>query len=595
MRNILQLSSHALFSIVLIVTTALCTATQANASDEVKLRDLKYGTILFDYYQQNYFASLIGYEVANSRGELNHQINEARLLHGGMTLSYGLPDEAEGIFQQLLNADSTSDSTSGRTVDNDSRIEITDEVRNKAWFYLAKMYYHKGEGKKAATTLGYIHGDIPQDIQNEFNYLATLINIRNRNLNSAEQALDGVMKGSVFEPYLIFNLASSQLANGDTKRSEINFQKVIEYGKAHPQEEFQVLADRAKQALAHINIEQENLLGAWSHLQFVRTTGLYSNRALLSYGWTAIKLERYDMAIPALSVLDKRSISIAEVQEAKVLLAHLYEQQRAPRTALKHYLLAERAFASGIESIASARRIIDGQRIPEEFVINLDAMMDETDWYGSEPSLDYNKLTPFLIELMSSNSFHTVLKELRDLYALRENLNYWSRQAKEHQLIISHRHQGWSSETLRDFVSKSKTQKDTMEVKISELGLHAKTLSIKEQDRFAPLLDSMKEDFKFLEKNFEKISKIEKPYQESEKTLLWMAKLHKRIEQQLQQTDNMIKKLENVMRIVVNAELDKHEERMRYYWAQARLGKARLYDQTLNSIEEDAIQQAGPQ
>jgi hypothetical protein len=134
-----------------------------------------------------------------------------------------------------------------------------------------------------------------------------------------------------------------------------------------------------------------------------------------------------------------------------------------------------------------------------------------------------------------------------------------------------------------------------MEVEISELALHAKTLSVKEQDRFAPLLDSTKDDFKFLETNFTKIEKIKKPYKESEKTLLWMAKLHERIHQQLIQTDNMIKKLESVMRIVVNAELDKHEERMRYYWAQARLGKARLYDQTLNSIEEDALQQAGPQ
>lgn len=584
-RNLLRSSVLLISSFII---TNVIMVSQVSAEDEVKLRDLKYGTILFDYYQQNYFASLIGYEVANSRGELNHQLDEARLLHGGMTLSYGLPDEAEGIFQQLLNADSSRDS-------DRSNAEISDEVRNKAWFYLAKMYYHKGEAKKAATTLGYIQGDIPSIIHNEYNYLATLINIRNNNLNSVEKALNSVMKGSVFEPYLIFNLASSQLASGDIKSSEINFQKVITYGNTHPKEEFQVLADRAKQALAHIDVEQGDLLSAWSHLQFVRTTGLYSNRALLSYGWTAIKLERYDIAIPALSALDHRSISIAEVQEAKVLLAHLYEQQGAPRTALKQYLLAERAFAGGIESIDSARRIIAGQRIPEEFVINLDAMMDETDWYGSEPSLDYNKLTPFLIELMSSNSFHIVLKELRDLYALRENLSYWSRQAQEHQLIISHRHQGWSSEALRDFVSASKKQKDAMEIQISELGLHAKTLSVKEQNRFAPLLDATKDDFKFLETNFAKIAKIEKPYEESENTLRWMAKLHKRIEHQLTQTEQMIKKLENVMRIVVNAELDKHEERMRYYWAQARLGKARLYDQTLNTIEEDALQQAGPQ
>jgi predicted Zn-dependent protease len=553
-----------------VIASPLTLVNKANAADEVTLRDLKYGTILFDYYQQNYFASLIGYEVANSRGELNHQIDEARLLHGGMTLSYGLPDEAERIFKQLLNI-------------------------NQAWFYLAKMYYQKGEAKKAATTLGHIHGDIPQEIHNEFNYLATLINIRNNNLDSVEQALGSVMKGSVFEPYLMFNLASSQLKKGNIKSSAVNFQKVIEYGKRHPQEEFLVLGDRAIQALAHIDVEQGNLLAAWSNLQRVRTTGLYSNRALLSYGWTAIKLERFDMAIPALSALDQRSISIAEVQEAKVLLAHLYEQQGAPRTALKHYLLAERAFAAGIASIDSARRIIAGQRIPEEFVINIEAMMDETDWYGSQPSLDYNKLTPFLIELMSSNSFHSVLKELRDLYALRENLNYWSRQAQEHQLIISHRHQGWSSDSLHQFVSASRVQKEAMAIHISELGLQAKTLSIKEQNRFAPLLEATKDDFKFLDSNFSKIEKIEKPYQESEKTLAWMKRLHQRITQQQQQTELMIDKLENVMRIVVNAELDKHEERMRYYWAQARLGKARLYDQTLNTIEEDALQQAGPQ
>ena len=588
MRNMIRVLASTLY-IALIASTAQISTVHANSDEEVKLRDLKYGTILFDYYQQNYFASLIGYEVANSRGELNHQIDEARLLHGGMTLSYGLPDEAESIFQQLLNAKDKKE------ISEEINEEINEEVRNKAWFYLAKMYYHKGEANKAGETLNYISGDIPQDIHNEYNYLATLINIRNKNLTSAEEALNSVMKGSVFEPYLIFNLASSQLKNGDTPNSEVNFQKVIDYGTNHPEEEFQVLADRAKQALAHIDIEQEDLLAAWLHLQFVRTTGLYSNRALLSYGWSAIKLERYDIAIPALRALDRRSISIAEVQEAKVLLGHLYEQQKAPRTALKQYLLAEKSFASGIESIESARRVIAGQRIPEEFVINLDAMMDETDWYGSQPSLDYNKLTPFLIDLMSSNSFHVVLKELRDLYALRENLNYWSRQAQEHQLIIRHRRQGWSSERLGSFIDDSRIQKDAMEVEISELALHAKTLSVKEQDRFAPLLDSTKDDFKFLETNFTKIEKIKKPYKESEKTLLWMAKLHERIHQQLIQTDNMIKKLESVMRIVVNAELDKHEERMRYYWAQARLGKARLYDQTLNSIEEDALQQAGPQ
>lgn len=545
-----------------------CLLLPSLASSAERLRDLKFGTILFDYYQQNYFNSLIGYEVAKARGELQNQRNEARLLQGGMTLSYGLPQQAEAIFLELLEQ------------------QVSKPDQNKAWFYLAKLYYQKGETDKAAATLSQVNGEIPDEIVREYNYLATLINIKNDHLEVAGNSIDMIAKGSVYEPYLRFNLAASQLAAGNLSDSESNFKRVIRYADSHTDEEFVVLADRAKQALAHVDINQGDLLAAWQDLQNVRTTGLYSNRALLSYGWTAIKLERYTQAIPALKALDRRSISIAEVQEAKVLLAHLYEQQGAHRTALKQYLLAEKAFAQGVDAIAGARRVIAGQRIPQEFVRNLEAMMDETDWYGSEPSLDYNKLTPFLIELMSSNPFHIVIKELRDLYALQDNLSYWRRQANEHQLIIRHRQQGWSSESLAKFVSRHQQRKDQMEIMVSELELHSVALNVEEQQRFEPMLEAVRDDFDQMEKMLKKIKRIEKPYRESEEKLAWMAELHNRIDIKLARVNGLIKKLENVMRKVVNAELDKHEERMKYYWAQARLGKARLYDRTLMNLEQ---------
>ncbi|MGK0444415.1 MAG: tetratricopeptide (TPR) repeat protein [Bermanella sp.] len=541
------------------------------------VKDLKYGTILFDYYQQNYFAALIGYEYAKATNELKQNAEEARLLQGGMTLSYGLPDHAQVIFNDLLNGN------------------VDEATANKAWYFLAKLYYQKGEVDAAARNLERIQGHVPDDIAEEFNYLATLINIRNMHLETVENSLSKMAKNSAYEPYLIFNLAITQLRNNQIENSKRNLKKVIDYAQVHKDEEFAVLADRAKQALSHIEVENGNLLGAWQHLQNVRTTGLYSNRALLSYGWTAIKLKRFSQAVPALKALDRRSISIAEVQEAKVLLAHLYEQQGASRSALKQYLLAEKAFASGVDSIAKARKVIAGQRIPEEFVVNLEAMMDETDWYGSEPSLDYNKLTPFLIELMSSNSFHSVIKELRDLYALRNNLTYWGRQALEHQLIIQYRQQGLTSKSIGEFVFKAQAQQEQLENEISDLRLHTMTLDVEEQERFTALLESTDQSFTFLEDKLSKIQSIKEPYRQSEENVRWAKKLHNRIKQKLAVTDGLIDKLEHVMRIVVNAELDNHEERMRYYWAQARLGKARLYDQTLNNIEDDRMRNTGEQ
>lgn len=541
------------------------------------VKDLKYGSILFDYYQQEYFKALVGYEYAKATNELVNNGDEARLLQGGMTLSYGLPDQAQLIFTELLNE------------------SVPQETRNKAWFYLAKLYYQKGDIGSAASNLGRVQGDVPAQVADEFNYLATLINIKNNHFDAAESALKFVGKDSVYEPYLLFNLAISQLASGEVEACRKNLIKVTEFAKSKPKEENLVLADRAKQALAHTYIQENNLLMAWQYLQNVRTTGLYSNRALLSYGWTAIKLKQFDHAIPALRALNKRSISIPEVQEAKVLLGHLYEQKGATRTALKQYLLAEKAFKEGVASILHARQVISGQRIPEEFVVNLDAMMDETDWYGSEPSIDYTKLTPFLVELMSSNPFHSVIKELRDLYALRKNLDYWERQAVEHQLIIRHRQQGLTSTKIQNFLKKADANKERLENEISDLRLHTMTLDVEEQDRFSSIIEATDKSFEFLDDKLTKVKAIKEPFKQSEKNVLWAGKLHQRIKQKLAKTDSLIKNLENVMRVVVNAELDNHDERMRYYWAQARLGKARLYDKTLNNIQNEQIETNGAQ
>jgi tetratricopeptide (TPR) repeat protein len=547
----------------------------AMPTNAAAVKDLKYGGILFDYYQQDYFQALVGYEYAKATNELVHNAEEARLLQGGMTLSYGLPDEAQRIFKELL-------------VDT-----VPQESRNKAWFYLAKLYYQKGEINSAAKNLGRIQGSVPADVAEEFNYLATLINIKNKHFDAADSALKFVGKDSVYEPYLIFNLAISQLDSGQEEACRENLRKVIAFGEQKTEEEFLVLADRAKQALAHLSVKNNNLVEAWGFLQNVRTTGLYSNRALLSYGWTAIKLKQFNQAIPALKALNKRSISIAEVQEAKVLLGHLYEQKGATRTALKQYLLAEKAFKEGVASISHARKVIAGQRIPEEFVVNLEAMMDETDWYGSEPSIDYTKLTPFLVELMSSNPFHSVIKELRDLYAIRNNLNYWGRQAIEHQLIIKHRQQGLTSDIIQTFIAETEGKQEQLENEISDLRLHTMTLDVEEQDRFVSLLEATDESFEFLDDKLIKVKAIKEPFKQSEKNVRWASSLHKRIKQKLAKTDGLIDKLEHVMRIVVNAELDNHEERMRYYWAQARLGKARLYDRTLNNIENDQMRKTG--
>lgn len=547
----------------LLLPLLLIPAAQAAVVD-----DLEYGGILFDYYQQDYFSALVHYEYAASKNALPNNGNEARLLQGGMTLSYGLADQAEAIFRDLLTP------------------EVAEEQRNRAWFYLAKLYYQKADIARAANALSQIGGQVPADITGEYNYLATLINIHNRQTSAASAGIAQLSGDRRYAPYLMYNLAISQLKDGKTEQAITSLQQVMKAAEGQNGEELRVLADRARHALAQISMAQGNLLGAWNYLQAVRTTGLYSNRALLTYAWAAIKLKRYGEAIPALKLLDKRSISIAETQEAKVLLAHVYETEGAKRSALKQYLLAEKDFKDGLDAITHARKVIASQEIPQEFVINLEAMLDESDWYGMQPSLDYNKLTPFLTELMASNNFYSVIKELRDLYGIRRNLQYWQMQTHEHELIIRIRRDQTGMNKLMAEANAVQKQFRVYKDGLQELKLTTLTLADWEQERFTSLWDNTMKELDLVSDKVDQVAAIKEPYRLSYALEKRSKDLAKQVGVELANTNKMVVSLENVMRSVITAELDKHEERIRYYWAQARLGKARLYDKALNNIDD---------
>jgi hypothetical protein len=539
-----------------------------NISQAAVVKDLDYGTILFDYYQQDYFAALVQYEYAADKQMLQHHGDDARLLQGGMTLSYGLAKEAAAIFSDLLTP------------------QVAELQRNRAWFYLAKLHYQKADIAASAHALMQIKGDVPVDIAEEFNYLATLINIHNRQLDAANSGISQLSVSAQYQPYLIYNLAISQLQAGNIEAAVTNLTKVMAITDVRKESEFAVLADRARHALAQLAISQQNLMSAWGYLQGVRTSGLYSNRALLTYGWAAIKLQRYPEAVPALQLLDKRSIAIAEVQEAKVLLAHVYETQGAKRSALKQYLLAEKDFKEGLNAIGIARRAIASQEIPQEFVINLEAMLDESDWYGMQPSLDYNKLTPFLIELMASNSFYSVIKELRDLYGLRRNLEYWQMQTHEHELIIRARRSQSGMEKLMAQVKGSEQAFRAYKNDMTDLKLTSLALPEWDQERFASLWQNSFKELEVVNDKLQSVLAIKTPYRMSYNLEKQAKDLAGVVDKELKNTNDLVKSLEKVMRAVIKAELDKHEERMKYYWAQARLGKARLYDTALTNLDE---------
>lgn len=528
--------------------------------------DLEYGVVLFDFFQQDYFSALIEQSYAEAINNPQARNPQGQVLKGGMMLSYGMTDESKKIFDQLLDATSS------------------EAVKNRAWFYLAKLFYGKSDLANAAAALNQVRGKMPDDLHTDYHYLATLLNKEGDHLGGSEATLNAVSKDTTYYPYLLFNLAILQLQDGSLDNAVKNLEAVTRFSGTN--EELSLLADRARHGLAELAVQHGKLAQAWLYLKDIRTTGLYSNRALLSYAWAAINLKQFNVAIPALEVLNDRSIAIPEVQEAKVLLAHLYEQEGSPRKALRSNLIAEKEYQRGIEMVAEARAVLRMQDVPREFIQNLDAMIDDTDWYSARPSVDYKKLTPFLIDLMANNPFNETLRELADLYAIEENLKYWLIQAREHQLILENAGKKTFDDSVLELVEQSEGFKQDFAAQNTELRLYTLTLAEAEQDRLTALLQTTERELVLLGGKIEKLKTYQAPYQQPASYQQMVADKHQRILDLLAETEKFILSFEATMRNLVNAELDIHEERMRYYSAQSRLAKARLYDMTLLSLEK---------
>jgi len=108
------------------ILLAMTTAAHAASKMPQQVLDLHYGEVLFHFYQQDYFTAITHLMAAQQQDLLKHHKRDSDLLLGGMQLSYGMLEEAEGRFRRLLDQESDK------------------EIRNRIWYYLTKISYQRG-------------------------------------------------------------------------------------------------------------------------------------------------------------------------------------------------------------------------------------------------------------------------------------------------------------------------------------------------------------------------------------------------------------------------------------------------------------------
>ena len=109
------------------------------------VEDPLYGEALFYFYQEDYFPC--DCSAAGGTVTINASVQpggEAELLLGGLFLSYGHHLEAAKIFERLLADD------------------VNPAIRDRTWFFLAKIWKQRGYIEESQAALGRIQGDCPK-------------------------------------------------------------------------------------------------------------------------------------------------------------------------------------------------------------------------------------------------------------------------------------------------------------------------------------------------------------------------------------------------------------------------------------------------
>ena len=169
-------------------------ARPAEPTHEIKAPH--YGDALYYFFQDRYFTSITTLMASQQFDRVVKHDDEAEILRGGMLASYGMTKEAGEIFA---------------TADRPRRAP---PVRDRAWFYLAKIRYQRGYLPEAEESLAKIERKLPPQLEEERGLLLAQLLMLRSDYAGAAGALSGLPLKGTGARYVRYNLGIALLQVG---------------------------------------------------------------------------------------------------------------------------------------------------------------------------------------------------------------------------------------------------------------------------------------------------------------------------------------------------------------------------------------------
>jgi len=393
-----------------------------------RIRDLHYGDVLFYFYQGENFEALTRLTAFDSWGRLPSHQAESQLLLGGLYLELGLHNEAGRRFEQLLGP------------------EIPAGVRNRAWFYLAKIWYVRGYLDRAEAALLRIDGLLPAILEAERMHLRANVLMKQQRFAEAARLLNGWDGPATWTAYARFNLGVAFVRDAQLEQA-VPF--LTQVGTLQTERsELLALRDRANLALGFAWLQAEQPAKAKEALQRVRLNGPFSSRALLGAGWADAQLGDFRAALTPWLELRDRNLLDAAVQESFLAVPYAFAKLDATSQAVEYYESAVQSFESESGQIDAAIERVRGGTMLES-IVEREATGGSYGWFWQLKELPTAPETRYLYTVLAGHDFQEGLKNYRDLAYLDRTLTRWSDSFDAYGSMIDTRERAFSERLPR--------------------------------------------------------------------------------------------------------------------------------------------------
>lgn len=424
-----------------------------------KALEKAYQQVLYEYYQGNFALALTQMAILEQKFPhgltqipdflRGHQV-EPELLKGGMSLAYGLENQAAEIFLRLLKNHTAADVTA------------------YTWLLLGKTYYQKRQFSDAAHAFQQItqeHADdyFETSIRDNWLYMQSQLHgflLAQEPNTSDVQWLEQLSESSIYRDYVQYNQALALLQKGDNQQAisrlailakgEHSFVRrwkgwaapIFNNNDEHSMAaERDAIRDRANLTLGYTLLQNDAPHEAFRAFENIRSDGLDAQAALLGYGWAAARKDELQTALAIWQRLILMPQNSEYILEAYLASAYAYEHAFAPQQSLQVLQLGVARFEQVLAGLKQAEQLVNQRQFIFDLLPNTQIPPEQSDALSRSLQDNEQQLnaTGLFNSVTVSSEFRAGLSALAENRDIQQQLQSWQQRMQQYHLMLDER------------------------------------------------------------------------------------------------------------------------------------------------------------